>query len=95
MPILNHQCKTLLYANYVSLQLKHYCYAERYKPEALLCQSEIYDQRVGHSVFCDLFSVKAGFCLKECNDSAEVARVGACVGGSNVDSPSAALGRIG
>ena len=39
--------------------------------------------------------VKAGFHLNECNDSAEAARVGACVVGSNVDSPAAALGRIG
>ena len=38
---------------------------------------------------------KAGFHLNECNDSAEAARAGACVVGSNVDPPSAALGRIG
>ena len=40
-------------------------------------------------------TLKAGFHLNECNDSAEAARVGACVVGSNVDSPSAALRRIG
>ena len=40
-------------------------------------------------------SVKAGFHLNECNDSAEAARVGACVVGSHVDSPAADLGRIG
>ena len=40
-------------------------------------------------------SVKAGFHLNECNDSAEAARAGACVVGSNVDSPAADLGRIG
>ena len=39
--------------------------------------------------------LKAGFHLNECNDSAEAARVGACVVGSNVDSPAADLGRIG
>ena len=39
--------------------------------------------------------IKAGFHLNECNDSAEAARVGACVVGSNVDSPAADLGRIG
>ena len=38
---------------------------------------------------------EAGFHLNECNDSAEAALVGACVLGSNVDSPSADLGRIG
>ena len=42
-----------------------------------------------------LQSLKAGFHLNECNDSAEAARVGACVVGSNVDSPAADLGRIG
>ena len=41
------------------------------------------------------FYLKAGFHLNECNDSAEAACVGACVVGSNVDSPAAALGRIG
>ena len=40
-------------------------------------------------------NLKANFHLNECNDSAEVARVGACVVGSNVDSPSPALGLIG
>ena len=39
--------------------------------------------------------LKAGFHLNECNDSAEAARVGACVVGSNVGSPAADLGRIG
>ena len=38
------------------------------------------------------FGLNAGFHLNECN---EAANVGACVVGSNVDSPSAALGRIG
>ena len=41
------------------------------------------------------WDLKAGFHLNECNDSAEAARVGACVVGSNVDSPAADLGRIG
>ena len=40
-------------------------------------------------------TLKAGFHLNECNDSAEAARVGAYVVGSNVDSPAADLGRIG
>ena len=38
---------------------------------------------------------KAGLHLNECNDSAEAARVGGCVLGSNAHSPSADLGRIG
>ena len=40
-------------------------------------------------------NLKANFHLIECKDSAEAARVGACVVGSNVDSPSAALGLFG
>ena len=40
-------------------------------------------------------NLKTNFHLNECNDSAEAARVGACVVGSNVDSPPAALGLIG
>ena len=46
-------------------------------------------------VLFDLCWPKAGFHLNECNDSAEAARVGACVVGSKVDSPAADLGRIG
>ena len=42
-----------------------------------------------------IYPLKAGFHLNECNDSAEAARVGAFVVGSNVDSPAADLGRIG
>ena len=56
LPILNHEDKALLYANYVSLHLK-YSYSKRCKPDVLYCQNEVYDQRVGHSVLCDLFSV--------------------------------------
>ena len=40
-------------------------------------------------------SRKAGFHLYECNDSAKATSAGACVVGWNVDSPSAALGRMG
>ena len=38
-----------------------------------------------------IVSMSAG--LNECNNSAEAVSVGACVVGSSVDSPSAALGR--
>ena len=49
--------------------------------------------QIAISVACFLRSflivfLKAGFHLNECNDSAEVARCGACVVGSIVDSPS-------
>ena len=58
LPILNHQDRALLYANYSNyllLQLKHHSYATSCKPEALRCESEIYDQRVSQS-FLRLFS---------------------------------------
>ena len=66
---------------------------------SLQCNNHTYQRNINRKLVSSLsqneISLKAGFHLNECNESAEAARVGACVVGSNVDSPAADLGRIG
>ena len=50
--------------------------------------------RVEYKFYFDTEAVEAGFHLNECNNSAEAARIGACIVDSNVDSPLAAFGQF-